>query len=179
MAAQAFQVCQRLLDQPDMLYQEWLEQGGVLAPLQTFREKLDAWREHTTTIARVAKTTAMFERVCAEVPGVVMVDEGFTEVEPDTPTVFASWPAPRTAENKLLGNAKVQLLRDAPQPFSAWTDEQIQNAAAAFESASGEGAFGDASIADALRAEAASRHLKLPQAYGGENIDPERWDISR
>jgi peptidyl-tRNA hydrolase len=107
MAAQAFQACERLFDE---MHAEGLE--GM-------RERMYAWKEHTTTIARVAKTASMFDRVCAEVPGVVMVDEGYTEVEPDTPTVFASWPAPRAQEHKLLSNAKVTLLRDAVPPLLA------------------------------------------------------------
>lgn len=171
MAAQAFQVCQRLLSatpnsEDDV--EDWLRKRGSLRD----------WEVHTTTIARVAKTTAMFERVCAEVPGIVMVDEGYTEVDPDTPTVFASWPAPRTEEHKLLGNAKVQLLRDAVAPFAAWTDEQIGGVASALDAASSEGAFGDETdvgIARELRAEAASRHLNLPAPYGGEEIAPDRW----
>jgi peptidyl-tRNA hydrolase len=140
MAAQAFQACQRLHE---------------AIPLERYGE-VKAWQEHTTTIARVAKTTAMFDRVCGEVPGVVMVDEGYTEVDPDTPTVFASWPALRTEEHKLLSNAKVQLVRETVDLFAGWTDENLQAAAAgiAAEPLSAE-------LITAVRAEAASRHLQL------------------
>lgn len=69
------------------------------------------WREHgTRTIVRVAKTPAIFSRICAEVPGQVMRDEGFTEVEPDTPTVFISDPYLHRDRPKLLENKKVPLL---------------------------------------------------------------------
>lgn len=157
MAAQAFQACQRIY------HAAWNTDEGYARKDSVFE-----WAEHTTTIARVAKTTAMFERVCAEVPGVVMVDEGFTEVEPDTPTVFASWPALRDAEHKLLSNAKVQLLRETVDLFAGWTDEDLQAAAAgiAAEPLSAE-------LVTAVRAEAMSRHLQLPSAGG--LMQPDSW----
>jgi peptidyl-tRNA hydrolase len=163
MAAQAFQACERIFDE---MHAEGLEH---------VRERVYAWREHTTTIARVAKTTAMFDRVCAEVPGVVMVDEGFTEVDPDTPTVFASWPAAKTEEHKLLSNAKVQLLRDVVDLYAGWTDDQVRALAQTLEVAHGGIAPDyDTAITDALRAEAASRHLRLLSA-SGEEVAPEQW----
>lgn len=164
MAAQAFQACQRL-----HLECSVEKMGGCHNLSRQRREALAEWHQHTTTIARVAKTTAMFERVCSEVPGVVMVDEGFTEVQPETPTVFASWPCVKAEEHKLLSNAKVQLLRDAVPPFSLLSDEQLQTVAFAFSKVeylqgSSREAFEEA--AGLLRAEAAARHLHLPDEGG-------------
>jgi len=96
-AAQAFQACQRLMVAARVASSE--------LPLLVER-----WEEHTTTIARVAKTPRMFERVKAEVPGVVMVDEGYTEVAPGSETVFASWPLLIGELPKILKNEKVPLL---------------------------------------------------------------------
>ena len=76
-----------------------------------------AWREHTTTICRVATTPVMWERVLAELDGVLMVDEGFTEVEPDTPTVWCSWPHLPADTPELLLNKKIPLLDDKPLPY--------------------------------------------------------------
>lgn len=64
----------------------------------------------TRTIVREAKTKALFERVVAEVPGFVMKDEGHTEVEPDSPTVFMSLPYLHKDRPKVLDNKKVKLL---------------------------------------------------------------------
>lgn len=160
--AQAFQVAERLLTR--------------VVPYERL-EAVRAWKKHTTTIARVATTTQMFERVCAEVPGVVMVDEGHTEVDPDTATVFASWPELRADEHKLFSNSKVPLIRERG-PFDVWPDEWISELAGALESAEGEGAFGDETdqeLAAALRTEAARRHLRLRAAYGDRTVAPEQW----
>jgi len=101
MAAQAFQACQRL-------YRAAMNDVTVMG--QVRRHGLVEWARHTTTVARVARTPAMWERVKAEVGGVVMVDEGYTEVEPGSETVFASWPLLAADAPKILSNSKVPLL---------------------------------------------------------------------
>ena len=98
-AAQTFQVFERLSS-------EIVAVGNEQACERFYRD----WREHTTTIVRVAKTPMMWERVKAEVGGVVMVDEGYTEVDPGTETCFASWPLLLAEVPKILSNAKVPLL---------------------------------------------------------------------
>lgn len=168
MAAQAFQACQRLL----ACEAEDVEDAEALIEL------VHDWEEHTTTIARVAKTTNMFDRVCKEVPGIVMIDEGFTEVDPDTPTLFASWPAPKNEEHKLLSNAKVQLLRNTTDPFDGWTDEQLRSIAPVIEMGHAHRNFVNElarEIIDALRAEAASRHLTLPVNGDFDDIASDQW----
>lgn len=92
-AAQTFQACQRL---------------HASIPLEHFGRVRD-WGEHTTTIARIATTPTVWERVKAEVDGRVMVDEGYTEVEPGSETCFASWPLLRDEVPKILSNAKCPL----------------------------------------------------------------------
>lgn len=102
MAAQAFQASERL------------HRCLLPAPhwTTTFecRQAVRGWKKHTTTIARVAKTPAMWERVKAEVEGVVMVDEGYTEVAAGSETCFASWPLLLADVPKILKNSKVPLL---------------------------------------------------------------------
>lgn len=95
MAAQAFQACQRLYARADA------ENNVTL---------MEIWERHTTTITRYAKTPAMWERVKAEVGGVLMVDEGYTEVEPGSETCLASWPLLLADVPKILSNSKVPLL---------------------------------------------------------------------
>jgi peptidyl-tRNA hydrolase len=163
--AQAFQAAERLHRALDL-------HTGPELTTDRFR-LMEAWREHTTTIAREATTQAMFERVCAEVPGVLMVDEGFTEVEPDTPTCFATWPATPADEHKLLSNAKVKLMRNVVQPFGAWSDEQIIAVAAAMAGAPG-GHDADTEVLEMLRTVAASRKLHLPSP-GGALVSHENW----
>jgi len=73
--------------------------------------KLRDWLDGgTRTIVRYAKTPAMFQRVCEEVPGYVMVDEGFTEVDPGTATLFVSEPYLHKDRPPLLNGKKVPLL---------------------------------------------------------------------
>ncbi|WP_217925147.1 peptidyl-tRNA hydrolase [Miltoncostaea oceani] len=100
-AAQAFQAAQRLFraaSHPD-------------CPLHLI-EALRAWEaEGTRTITRVAQTAHVFSRVVAEVEGVVMVDEGLTEVEPGSVTVFASWPIPMGDAPRALRHRRCPLLR--------------------------------------------------------------------
>jgi peptidyl-tRNA hydrolase len=103
MTAQAFQLAERLFRAADSYD---VPMGERVDHLQ----RVGAWRKHTTTITRVAKTPTMWERVKAEVEGVVMVDEGYTEVEPGSETCFASWPMLVGDAPKILSNAKVPLL---------------------------------------------------------------------
>lgn len=73
--------------------------------------KWGAWLEAgTRTIVKQAKTQAMFDRIVSEVPGYVMVDEGFTEVEPGTATLFVSWPFLHKDRLQVLDNKKCPLL---------------------------------------------------------------------
>lgn len=100
-AAQAFQAAQRL-------YQAARAEGACPEQLAA----LARWeREGTRTITRLAETAHVFTRVCEEVPGVVMVDEGLTEVAPDSPTVFASWPIPYARPPRPLRHRRCPLLR--------------------------------------------------------------------
>lgn len=169
LGAQTAQAIERLFREREQVGITTFDEDTVAAA-----EQFDAWRKYTTTITREAKTTAMFDRVCAEVPGVLMIDEGFTEVEPDTPTVFASWPAVRADEHKLLSNGKVVLMSDKVDPFEVWTDAQLVAAADALAGAVeqlGDGTATGATleVIDALRYEAMRRHLPL----GG--VQPDNW----
>lgn len=90
-AAQVFQAC------------TWMHQCD--AP------RLDDWRqEGCRTVVRVATTPAIFERVINELEGVVLCDEGLTEVEYGARTVFCTWPVRRSQAPKLLSNRKIPLL---------------------------------------------------------------------
>lgn len=78
-AAQAFQACQRLYRRA--------QSEPELA------RRLDEWeRSGTRTCTRRAKTTHLFQRACRELDCAVMVDEGLTEVAPQTATCLATWP---------------------------------------------------------------------------------------
>lgn len=99
-ASQAFQVCQRLLRAAD---------DPGFDP-QT-REMIHAWeRQGTRTICRIAETEAVFERVCAEAPGITLVDEGVFGCEPDSATIHAVFPCRRDQTPKILRHKRVQLL---------------------------------------------------------------------
>lgn len=71
-----------------------------------------AWQQWTTTIVRQAKTEKTWERVKSECVGHVMVDEGYTEVAPDTETCFLSVPMYRGEVPSILSNAKCPLMAD-------------------------------------------------------------------
>lgn len=64
----------------------------------------------TRTIVKVATTPAIWTRILAEIPGYVMTDEGYTEVERDTPTIFVAYPFLHKDRPKLLDNKKVRKL---------------------------------------------------------------------
>ena len=97
LAAQAFQIAMWMYTHPDV------------SPEQ--RAALDAWQaEGARVIARQATTEGMFERVCSELDGVILRDEGLTEVEQGAATIFATWPVRRSQAPKLLANKKIPLL---------------------------------------------------------------------
>lgn len=78
-AAQSFQAAQRLF---------------AAAIVDTdLASLLERWqRAGTTTRVRIALSPMVFGRACRELAGVVMIDEGMNEVEPDSATCFATWP---------------------------------------------------------------------------------------
>lgn len=101
-AAQTFQLQQR---QRDEAIRRQMRGDGAAARL------MEEWHGYTTTVTRLATTPTVWERVKAEVEGVLMVDEGYTEVPEGSETVFASWPLLRREVPKILTNAKCPLYR--------------------------------------------------------------------
>lgn len=97
MATQAFQGClaiYRLAEEDPALARalgEWEEQG---------------WR----TVVRVAETEGVFARVLKESDGVVLHDEGLTEVADGAATAFVSVPYRRGQTPKMLSHKRVPLL---------------------------------------------------------------------
>lgn len=80
-AAQSFQAAQRLF----LAAREDSELGTLL----------ELWQDAgTRTCTRIALSQAVFDRACRELPGAVMIDEGMNEVDPSTPTCFATVPLP-------------------------------------------------------------------------------------
>lgn len=103
-AAQAFQAFQRL---------QQASEAGECTSEQ--REALEFWKTNgTRTITRIAETPAVFERACRELPGITMVDEGLTEIEPGSATIHATWPLPRHPGPRLASHKKIQLLSGPP-----------------------------------------------------------------
>lgn len=102
-AAQSFQACERL-------HRCIVRIEGEDGQSFEIRQAIRKWKAHTTTIAKVATTPKMFKRVCADIPGVIMIDEGYTEVPAGSPTVFASWPMRQVDAPALLNNKKIPLL---------------------------------------------------------------------
>lgn len=101
-ASQAFQVCERML--------RAAARPGFDSGL---RSLLDAWVEQgTRTICRVAETPTTFERVCREVPGVTLVDEGIYGCPPASATIHAAWPTRRQSTPPMLKHKRVPLLSD-------------------------------------------------------------------
>jgi peptidyl-tRNA hydrolase len=75
------------------------------------REQVAAWAaEGARTIVRVAETAHIFERICNEVPGMALADEGLTEVQRGQVTIFCSWPVRRSQAHKLMAHKRVPLL---------------------------------------------------------------------
>ena len=64
----------------------------------------------TRTIVKTAKSATIWKRILTEVPGYLMVDEGFTEVERGTPTLYACGPFLHKDRPKILDHKKVKLL---------------------------------------------------------------------
>lgn len=96
-ASQAFQAAQRLLEE------EWTLEQTML---------LEDWRrEGTCTVTRIAETEQVFERVRWEIEGSVMIDEGETEVLPNTATLFASLPIRRSRAPSILKHKRIPLLQ--------------------------------------------------------------------
>jgi peptidyl-tRNA hydrolase len=88
-------VCRAFGDVPfrsdqGVAYAEWIEAG-------------------TRTIVKIAKTEGIFERLCKEVPGYTMCDEGFTDVQEGDATVFLTGPFLHKDRPKLLDNKKLPL----------------------------------------------------------------------
>jgi peptidyl-tRNA hydrolase len=96
-ASQCFQACLALLD------------GASESP--HLKEQLKLWQaQGWRTIVRVAETPGLFQRVLDECDGVVLRDEGLTEVEDGTATVFTSFPHRRGDTPKILTHKRVPLL---------------------------------------------------------------------
>ena len=103
-AAQAFQAFQRL---------QALADSGDCSDREQFA--LEFWKRNgTRTITRIAETSAAFERACRELPGITMVDEGLTEIDPGSATIHATWPLPRHPSPKLCSHKRVPLLQGPP-----------------------------------------------------------------
>lgn len=104
-AAQSFQAAQRLFASAEV--------DPNLADL------LERWKAGgTCTKTRIALSSAVFERACRELPGVLMVDEGVTEVEPDSPTCYATFPLNETEVPRILRHKRIPVLNAAVQHIS-------------------------------------------------------------
>lgn len=100
-AAQAFQAFQRL--------QAACETGDCTTEEHA---ALEFWKTNgTRTITRIAETPAAFERACRELPGITMVDEGLTEIEPGSATIHATWPLPRHPGPRLSRHKRIPLMQ--------------------------------------------------------------------
>lgn len=109
-AAQSFQAAQRLLDS-----------GQWAAELVRWQ------REGTCTRVRIAQTPAVFARACRELPGVLMVDEGVTEVEPDSATCFATAPLEDPLP-QILSHKRMPVL-NAPVQHSRGRSSEVEQRA--------------------------------------------------
>jgi hypothetical protein len=104
-ASQAFQACERMLraaSAPD-------SDPGLHAKLRTWTD------QGTRTICRVAETSVVFKRVCREVPGITVVDEGLYGCPPGSATIHASWPTSRRDTPRMLTHKRVPLLATPTQ----------------------------------------------------------------
>lgn len=99
-AAQCFQVAQRLLRAAEAPETD----PNLVAALADWE------RQGTRTITRIALSETLFERVCHDLDGVLMVDEGLTEVPANSATVFATWPLRRGELPRMLRHRSVPLL---------------------------------------------------------------------
>lgn len=74
-------------------------------------ELLDLWAEQGwRTVVRVAETETIWQRVLDECAGIVLRDEGLTEVADGSKTVFCSYPLRRGEMPSILRNKKLPLL---------------------------------------------------------------------
>jgi peptidyl-tRNA hydrolase len=86
-----------------------LLEAAQASPTRT--KLLEDWqRQGWRTIVRMAETEGLFQRVLQECEGVVLRDEGLTEVADGTPTVFVSYPVLRGETPKILSHKRVGLL---------------------------------------------------------------------
>jgi peptidyl-tRNA hydrolase len=95
-ATQTFQGCLALY----RVAEESLELKAALAAWEA-----QGWR----TVARVAETQGVFDRVLADCAGVVLADEGLTEVPDGAATLFVSIPYRRGEAPKVLSHKRVPL----------------------------------------------------------------------
>lgn len=98
-ASQSFQAAQRLIK---------ASQNGAKPK---YKQLIADWeKQGTRTITRIALTQILFDRACRELDGVTMVDEGLTEVPPDSTTVLATWPLRRSKLPRMLRHRRIPLL---------------------------------------------------------------------
>lgn len=98
-AAQCFQAAQRMI--------RAAEDAGKAHELADWETR------YTKTIVRIAKTPHLFARCVDELDGVAMIDEGRTEVDPGTATVFATFPiSSDDPMPKILTHTKVPIWKD-------------------------------------------------------------------
>lgn len=97
LAAQTFQAAMWMQHSSDVpadvagRVREWLTEGG-------------------RTVVRVAETSTVWQRVLAEAEGLVLKDEGLTEVAHGAATVFCTWPVRRSQAPRVLSHRRVPLL---------------------------------------------------------------------
>lgn len=94
-AAQSFQAAQRL-------FAAAMKDSDLAALLERWQT------QGTCTRTRIALSPAVFERACRELPGTLMIDEGVTEVEPGSATIFAT--APLIELPRILRHKRVPVL---------------------------------------------------------------------
>lgn len=105
-AAQVFQAGQRLFR---------MAQSNV-----ELAERLERWEQlGTKTVVHIAETQHVFERVCREADGAVMIDEGINEVPEGSATVFATFPVSRQEAPKIIGHKRLRIWRPATQQLAA------------------------------------------------------------
>ena len=87
----------------------WMCTDSQLGP--EWHTEIARWQEEgARTVVRVAETPTVWERICVEAPGLVLEDEGLTEVERGARTVFVSWPLRRSQAPKIFSHKRVPLL---------------------------------------------------------------------
>jgi peptidyl-tRNA hydrolase len=95
-AAQAFQGCLALM--------------RLAAREQDLERALADWEaQGWRTVVRVAETEGLFQRACTECQGVVLRDEGLTEVPDGAATLLVTIPYPRGRAPKVLAHKRLPL----------------------------------------------------------------------